>query len=81
MQVESLRFIRALFGLSTSPFLYGGIIDQHLRNLQQSFLNEVEEVRRSLYDDYLITGATTVVETTLEASNMGYFQRKEIPVV
>ena len=63
MQVETLRFTRALFGLSTSPFLHGGIIDQHLRNLQQNFLNEVEEVRRSLYDDYLITGATTVVET------------------
>ena len=63
MQVETLRFTRALFGLSTSPFLHGGIIDQHLRNLQQNFLNEVEEVRRSLYDDCLITGATTVVET------------------
>ena len=63
MQVETLRFTGALFGLSTSPFLHGGIIDQHLRNLQQNFLNEVEEVRRSPYDDYLITGATTVIET------------------
>ena len=63
MQVETLRFTRAIFGLSTSPFLHGGIIDQHLRNLQQNFLNEVEEFRRSLYDDYLITDATTVVET------------------
>ena len=61
--METLRFTRALFGLSTSPFLHGGIIDQHLRNLQQNFLNEVEEFRRSLYDDYLITDATTVVET------------------
>ena len=58
-----LRFTRALFGLSTSPFLHGGIIEQHLRNLQQNFPNEVEEVRWSLYDDYLITGATTVIET------------------
>ena len=63
MQVETLRFTGALFGLSTSPFLHGGIIDQHLRNLQQNFLNEVEEVRQSPYDDYLITGATTVIET------------------
>ena len=63
VQVETLRFTRALFGLSTSPFLHGGITDQHLRNLQQNFLNEVEEVRRSLYDDYLIAGTTTVVET------------------
>ena len=63
MQVETLRFTGALFGLSTSPFLHGGIIDQHLRNLQKNFLNEVEEVRQSPYDDYLITGATTVIET------------------
>ena len=61
-QVETLRFARALFGLSTSPFLLGGVIDQHLRNLQQNFPNEVEEVKRSLYVDDLITGVTTVVE-------------------
>ena len=61
--METLRFTRALFGLSTSPFLHGGIIEQQLRNLQQNFPNEVEEVRWSLYDDYLITGATTVIET------------------
>ena len=81
MQVETLRSTRALFGLSTSPFLHGGIIDQHLRNLQQNFLNEVEEVRRSLYDDYLITGATTVVETQHLKSSPGNFQRREIRVV
>ena len=61
-QVETLRFARALFGLSTSPFLLGGVIDQHLRNLQQNFPNEVEEVKRSLYVDDLVTGVTTVVE-------------------
>ena len=59
-QVETLA--RALFGLSTSPFLLGVVIDQHLRNLQQNFPNEVEEVKRSLYVDDLITGVTTVVE-------------------
>ena len=61
-QVEPLRFTRALFGLSTSPSLLGGVIDQHLRNLQQNFPNEVEEVKRSLYVDNLITCVTTVVE-------------------
>ena len=61
-QVEPLRFTRALFGLSTSPFLLGGVIDQHLRNLQQNFPNEVEEVKRSLHVDDLITGVTTVFE-------------------
>ena len=61
-QVETLRFARALFRLSISPFLLGGVIDQHLRNLQQNFPNEVEEVKRSLYVDNLITCVTTVVE-------------------
>ncbi|XP_066029649.1 uncharacterized protein [Pocillopora verrucosa] len=29
-QAEPLRFTRALFGISTSPFHLGGVIDQHL---------------------------------------------------
>ena len=74
-QAESLRFSRVLFGLSTSPFHLGGVIDQHLRNLQQNFPNEVEEVKRSLHVDDLITGVTTVVEK----SSPSYFQRREIP--
>ena len=75
-QVEPLRFTRALFGLSTSPFLLGGVIDQHLRNLQQNFPNEVEEVKRSLYVDDLITCVTTVVEKEAAQANFreGRFQ-------
>ena len=54
--VETLRFTRALFGLSTSPFLLGGVIDQHLKNLQNVYPREVEEIRRSLYVDDFISG-------------------------
>ena len=36
-QVETLRFTRALFGLTTSPFLLGGVIDQHLKKLEPNF--------------------------------------------
>ena len=32
--VETFPFTRALFGLYMSPFLLGGVIDQHLKNLQ-----------------------------------------------
>ena len=32
-EVETLRFTRALFGLAISPFLLGGVIDQHLQSL------------------------------------------------
>ena len=58
--VETLRFTRALFGLSTSPFLLGGVIDQHLKNLQNIYPREVEEIRRSLYVDDVISGDKTV---------------------
>lgn len=42
--VETLRFTQALFGLSTLPFLLGGVIDQHLKNLQNVYPREVEEI-------------------------------------
>ena len=58
--VETLRFTRAQFSLSTSPFLLGGVIDQHLKNLQNVYPREVEEIRRSLYVDDLISGDKTV---------------------
>ena len=62
-QVETLRFTRALFGLSTSPFLLGGVIEQHLMNLKPAYPEEVEEIRRSLYVDDLISGDKTVTDT------------------
>lgn len=58
--VETLRFTQALFGLSTLPFLLGGVIDQHLKNLQNVYPREVEEIQRSLYVDDLISGDKTV---------------------
>ena len=30
-EIETLRFTRALFGLTSSPFLLGGVIEQHLK--------------------------------------------------
>ena len=53
-QVEALRFTQALFGLSTSPFLLGGVIEQHLKNMQLVYPHAVDEIRRSLYVDDLI---------------------------
>ena len=62
-EVETLRFTRALFGLSISPFLLGGVIEQHLHNMEAAYPEEVEEIRRSLYVDDLISGGKTVTET------------------
>ena len=62
-KVETLRFTRALFGLSTSPFLLGGVIEQHLQDMESVYPEEVAEIRRSLYVDDLITGGKTITET------------------
>ena len=59
-EVETLRFTRALFGMSTSPFLLGGVIEQHLNNLQHKYPDTVEEIRRSLYVDDRISGDKTI---------------------
>jgi len=59
-EVETLRFTRALFGLATSPFLLGAVIEQHLNNCKQNYPEEVKEIKQSLYVDDLITGGTTV---------------------
>ena len=64
-KIETLRFTRALLGLSTSTFLHGGgggVNDKHLNNLQHIYPKEVEEIRRSLYVDDLIEGETTVAD-------------------
>ncbi len=62
-KVETRRFTRALFGLSTSPFLLGGVIEQHLQSMQSDHPRAVDEIRRSLYVDDLISGGTTVENT------------------
>ena len=50
-RVETLRFTRALFGLSSSPFLLGGVIRQHLENCRETYPEIVNEIEKSLYDD------------------------------
>ena len=40
-QIEVLRFTRALFGLTQSPFLLGGTLKQHLDSLKAEYPEEV----------------------------------------
>ena len=54
--IEVLRFTRALFGLAPSPFLLGGVIQQHLTNFQTVYPEIVSEIEKSLYVDDLISG-------------------------
>ena len=54
-----LRFIRALFGLTSSPFLLGGVIHHLLESCRQTHLSIVSEIERSLSVDNLISSGPT----------------------
>ena len=54
------RFTRALFGLTSSPFLLGGVIEQHLETWESKIPEIVAELRRCMYVDDLLSGAQTV---------------------
>ena len=56
------RFTRALFGLTCSPFLLGGVLGEHLKAWEAKYPELVDEVRKGLYVDDLMTGGATVDE-------------------
>ena len=60
--IEVLRFTRALFGLAPSPFLLGGVIQQHLENFRTVHPEIVSEIEKSLYVDDLISGGENEIE-------------------
>ena len=74
-KVETLRFTRALFGLTTSPFLLGGVIDSHLSTWEEREPETVQNLKRELYVDDLISGSTTVKKALeVKAKTSGIFE-------
>ena len=63
--VRTYRFTRALFGLGPSPFLLGGVIEQHLDSQPEELMESVNEIKRGLYVDDLILGGESA-EKALE---------------
>ena len=59
-KIQTLRFTRALFSLAPSPFLLGGVIQEHLELCRERFPVEVDEIFCILYVDDLISGEATV---------------------
>ncbi|XP_068715399.1 uncharacterized protein [Montipora foliosa] len=55
-QVQVFRFTKALFWLAASPFLLGGVIEQHLESWRERLPQSVAEILCSLYVDDLISG-------------------------
>ena len=61
-EIETLRFTRALFGLTSSPFLLAGVIDQHLDSWSIKNPEIVKEIKKDLYVDDWIGGGTTIAK-------------------
>ena len=61
-------FTRALFGVACSPFLLGGVINEHLKLWDTKFPELVKEIRGGLYVDDLMTGGETVETVTTKRS-------------
>jgi hypothetical protein len=66
--IEVYRFTRALFGLTSSPFLLGGVINQHLTLWEDRYREFVDEIRKSLYVDDLLSAGATVQEAQIKKS-------------
>ncbi|XP_068738113.1 uncharacterized protein [Montipora capricornis] len=60
--LETLRFTRALFGLTCSPFLLGGVLECHLGTWESKMPELVAELRKNLYVNDLLSGGVTVQE-------------------
>ncbi|XP_028413930.1 uncharacterized protein LOC114536783 [Dendronephthya gigantea] len=56
------RFTRALFGLTCSPFLLGGVLNEHLKSWEKRYPALVEEIKGGLYVDDVMEGGDNVEE-------------------
>ena len=74
--VEALRFTRALFGLTCSPFLLGGVVQHLLESFRENYPEIVREIERSLYVDDLISGGPTRAKAeTIKSASMEIFAK------
>ena len=58
--IDIYRFTRALFGLTCSPFLLGGVLSEHLNSWEERRPELVKEIRNGLYVDDLVMGGARV---------------------
>ena len=66
-QIDTQRFTRALFGLVQSPFSLSGTLDAHLKSKKGDNINEIAEIKKSLYvDDFISRRINTTVVKRLK---------------
>ena len=61
-EFDTLRFTRALFGLTPSPFLLAGVIEHHLDGRSEKRSEILSEMRKNLSVDDLTGGGNSKVE-------------------
>ena len=61
-KLETLWLTRVIFGLTSSPFLLGEVIEHHLNFWESRKPETVEELRKTIYVDDLVSGGDTVEE-------------------
>ena len=72
--VEALRFTRALFGFTCSPFLLGGVVQHLLESCRDKYPEIVREIEKSLYVDDLISGGPTQAKAgTIKSASVEIF--------
>lgn len=54
------RFTRALLGMTCSPFLPGGVINQHLDLWESQYTELIKELRDGMHVDDVMTGRETL---------------------
>ena len=77
--METLQFTRALYGLTPSLFLLGGVVQQDLDSCRAEHPEAVAEIQCSLYVDDLITGGSTVQEAQQIKFHNQDLQQGQIP--
>ena len=69
-----LTFTRALFGLTSSPFLVGGVIQYLPESCRSTYTNIVKELEKSLYvDDLICLGSTSEKAQELKSTAIDKF--------
>ena len=72
--VEAQRFTRALFGLTCSPFILGGVLQHLLESCREKYPEIVREIGKSLYVDDLISGGPTQAKAeTIKSASVEIF--------
>ena len=75
-KLEVYRFTRVLFGCNQSPFLLSATLEKHLKECENEFPKEVEEIKQSIYVDDAFLGGGSVQEVQhLKEAAMEIFDR------